>query len=350
MQITIVGAGLVGRLLAWQLLERGCQVQLVDKDQGEAEQSAAHVAAAMLAPFTELLDADEPEVYHQGFAGIALWQAWQQQLAQSFDLRTQGSLVVAHRQDGGDYQHFMQRLRRDNTLDQNLAVALNQSELEKLEPDLAQHFQKAIFLQGEGCLDNRALLPLLKQRILTLGGQWRTATAIGAVQAADYPNTDFVLDCRGYGARSDLNNLRGVRGEVLRVYAPEVNISRPVRLMHPRYKLYLVPRSNHHYVIGATQIESNDESEVTVRSSLELLSALYTLHSGFAEAKVLEMQARCRPAFSDNMPLIIRNSNVLHINGLYRHGYLLAPAVVSETLAQLGFAVEHRWQDIVRDK
>lgn len=349
MKITVIGAGLLGRLLAWQLLEHGCQVQLIDKDHGEAKQSAAYVAAAMLAPFTELLDADEPEIYHQGFAGISLWQAWQQQLGQSFDLRTQGSLVVAHRQDGGDYQHFMQRLRRDKTLDQNLALALNQGELEKLEPELAHYFQKAIYLQGEGCLDNRNLLPLLKQRILALGGQWQTATAVSTIQANDYPKSDFILDCRGYGARSDLSNLRGVRGEVIRVYAPEVNISRPVRLMHPRYKLYIVPRPNHHYVIGATQIESNDESEVTVRSSLELLSALYTLHSGFAEAKVLEMQARCRPAFSDNMPLIIRNNHVLHINGLYRHGYLLAPAVISETLAQLGFEVEHRWQDIVRN-
>lgn len=348
MKITLIGAGLLGRLLAWQLLERGCQVKLIDKDQGHGEQSAAYVAAAMLAPFTELLDADEAEVYTQGFAGIALWQQWQQALEADFDLRTSGSLVVAHRQDGGDYQHFIQRLRRDKTLDQHLAQNIHQHELAKLEPELAEHFNKAIYLQGEGCLDNRALLPILKQRILALGGRWQTTSAIEHIKASDFPEADYILDCRGYGARSDIKNLRGVRGEVLRVYAPEVNISRPVRLMHPRYKLYLVPRPNHHYVIGATQIESNDESEVTVRSSLELLSALYTLHSGFAEAKVLEMQARCRPAFSDNMPLLKRNHNILHINGLYRHGYLLAPAVVCETLAQLGFPSSLRWPEIVR--
>ena len=50
--------------------------------------------------------------------------------------------------------------------------------------------------------------------------------------------------------------LRPVRGEVIRVYAPEVEFSLPVRLMHPRYKLYIAPKINHEYVIGATEIES----------------------------------------------------------------------------------------------
>lgn len=346
MNISIIGAGLTGRLLAWQLLEQGAAVTLIDKDHGNAEQSAAFVAAAMLAPFTELLDADEPAIYQQGFAGIEIWQAWQKQLGADFDLRTDGSLVVAHRQDSGNYQHFMQRLSKDKTVEQERVQELSLQELKQIEPELAANFNKACFLQGEGCLDNRALLPLLKDKILALGGQLISDKAVSAINETDFPAADFILDCRGYGAREQLNNLRGVRGEVIRVHAPEVNISRPVRLMHPRYNLYIAPRANNHYVIGATQIESNDESAVTVRSSLELLSALYTLHTGFAEAKVLEMQARCRPAFADNMPRIIKNGKVLHINGLYRHGYLLAPAVVGEVLAQLGFAALVRWEAI----
>ena len=65
--------------------------------------------------------------------------------------------------------------------------------------------------------------------------------------AAQY---DWVIDCRGYGAKAAWNRpsesqLRGIRGEVARVYAPEVELSRPVRLLHPRYPLYIAPKENH---------------------------------------------------------------------------------------------------------
>ena len=138
------------------------------------------------------------------------------------------------------------------------------------------------------------------------------------------------------GAKNQLANLRGVRGEVLWVHAPEVNLKRPVRLMHPRYKLYISPRSGNRYVIGATEIESESMQPVTVRSSLELMSALYSVHSGFAEATVLHAYAHCRPAMPDNLPIIHCEEGLLMVNGLYRHGYLLSPHVVESALAMMG--------------
>jgi len=179
---------------------------------------------------------------------------------------------------------------------------------------------------------------------------WHTQSLHTTLDIQTFSAFDHIIDSRGFGASGDIKGLRGVRGEVIRVHAPEVNISRPVRLMHPRYKLYISPRPNHVYVIGATQIESEDEGHVTVRSSLELLSALYAVHTGFAEARIIEQEARCRPAFSDNLPQITQQAKVLEINGLFRHGYLLAPAVIGQALQMLGLDTALVWPEIALNK
>src|SRR5690606_7008687 len=100
-------------------------------------------------------------------------------------------------------------------------------------------------------------------------------------------------------------------------------------------KLYISPRPDHRYVIGATEIESDSMAPVTVRSSLELLSALYTVHGGFAEATVEHSFAHCRPAMPDNLPVVDYHPGLLRVNGLYRHGYVLAPSVVEGALSRL---------------
>ena len=105
--------------------------------------------------------------------------------------------------------------------------------------------------------------------------------------------------------------------------------------MHPRYPLYIVPKGNGQYVIGATEIESDHDKPVTVRSALELLSAAYSVHSGFGEGEILSMQAGLRPTLDDNEPHIFVKPGLMQINGLYRHGFLLAPYLINKSLALL---------------
>ena len=78
-------------------------------------------------------------------------------------------------------------------------------------------------------------------------------------------------------------------------------------------------------MIGATMLESADKGGVSVRSAIELLSAAYALHPAFGEAEILEMRADVRPAFPDNEPRIVERGGRIYVNGLYRHGFLLAP-------------------------
>ena len=95
-----------------------------------------------------------------------------------------------------------------------------------------------------------------------------------------------------------------MRGERLLVRAPDITLTRPVRLLHPRHPLYVVPWGEGRYMLGATVIESDDTRPITVRSALELLGMAYALHPAFGEAEILQ-GAGVRPAFADNVPQIV---------------------------------------------
>lgn len=351
MKIGIVGAGLLGRLMAWRLLRQGHEVHLFDRDSAAAEQSAAKVAAAMIAPFSEVVNC-EREVFDWGLQALTRWPQLLRELHSESHrevyFQHRGSVVVAHPQDQAYLDHFNQMLRSrvpDREADYQF---LDQQALAQLEPSLAGPFRSATFLQQEACLDNWGLLDTLSHAITALGGEWLQQQEITAVlprqiATADQQWTfDQVIDCRGVGARVDHHDLRGVRGEVLWVRAPEVNLSRPVRLMHPRYQLYIAPKPDQRYVIGATEIESDSMRPITVRSSLELQSALYSVDRGFAEASIEKAYANCRPAFADNLPRIENQPGLMHINGLYRHGYLLSPVVIDAAMAALAGDTSHR--------
>ena len=215
---------------------------------------------------------------------------------------------------------------------------LDRRELTQLEPDLEQH-AKAFFIPQEGQVDAQRFMQassdyLLAHPMVT----WHQETKVdevkeeGIVVENALQTFDWIFDARGLGASEQVKNLRGVRGEVIWLDAPEVKITRPTRMLHPRYKIYIVPRPNDRYIIGATEIESEDKSPMSVRSSLELLSAVYSMHSGFAEARIVNMVTNCRPTLRDNLPNIEQGKRMTRVNGLYRHGYLLAPAIVEQAL------------------
>ena len=131
---------------------------------------------------------------------------------------------------------------------------------------------------------------------------------------------------RGLGARDALPALRGVKGEMALLRSTDIRLSRPVRLLHPRYPLYVVPRADGVFMLGATQIESDDRRK-SARSVLELLSAAYALHPAFGDAELVEIGVDARPAFPDNLPRLTRRGETIYVNGLFRHGFLLAPAL-----------------------
>lgn len=328
--IAVVGFGLAGRLAALELSKLH-HVTVFEADDEQTPNSAGKVAAAMLAPLAESVLC-EADLALMGLDSMKRWPEIVSELEGDVFFQQQGTLVVAHQQDKGDLQSFTQRIK---PIAGHSAQALNAQQIAQLEPELANRFNQGLFLPCEGQIDNQAFyqasFTMLNKRKVKCVFNQRVTIKNGEINNRPF---DYIIDCRGLGAKSD-KPLRGVRGEVARLYAPEVNLTRPVRLMHPRYPIYIAPKPNHEYVIGATEIESQDSGAATVRSTLELLSAAYTVHSGFAEARLLNIQTGLRPAFSDNRPEVSQVGNVISINGLYRHGYMLAPALVAQVVSRI---------------
>jgi glycine oxidase len=333
----ILGAGLMGRLLAVALARAGCRVELFDAGGPQADGSAARVAAAMLAPLAESAVAP-PSIVRMGHYGLTRWPELLGELAQPVFFQREGTLVLWHRQDAAEAARLARMLARTGELVPEVAVmkTVDAAGIALLEPALGRRFAQGLFLPQEGQLDNRELLASLLATLEALPNvklHWHAPRSLDDFQPGE---GERLIDCRGLGARPQWNSLRGVRGEVIRVHAPEVALTRPMRVVHPRYPLYVVPKPNQVFVIGATEIESEDMSPASVRSTLELLSAAYAVHSGFAEARILEIATQCRPALPDNLPAFSQpRARVMQINGLYRHGFMIAPVMLDVALELL---------------
>ena len=336
MHIGIAGVGLVGRVLALNLLRQGHILTLFDEDTAYGDNAAGMTAAGMLAVFAELESA-ESVIFEHGKRSIALWPALLEQIGIADAYQQEGSIITAHPQDYSELDHFIETLK--SKVDEASEIQLlDRRELTQLEPDMEQH-AKAFFIPQEGQVDAQRFMKASSDYLLSHPDvTWEESVKVMDVSVGsifvenEVKKFDWVFDARGLGASEQVEHLRGVRGEVFWLDAPEVNITRPTRMLHPRYKIYIVPRPNNRYIIGATEIESEDKSPMSVRSSLELLSAVYSMHSGFAEARIVNMVTNCRPTLKDNLPAITQDKRLTRINGLYRHGYLLAPAVVEEAL------------------
>jgi len=313
--INIIGAGIAGTWQALLFARAGYDVTLHERGDAAMMQATSHWAGGMLAPWCER-EASEPVIARLGIRSLDLWR---DHLPET---QFNGSLVVAHPRDRSDFERFA-KLTTDHD-------RLDASSIASLEPSLDGRFREALFFAGEGHVEPRTVLPKLHAKLAETGASIRfNADCDPDTLARD---NAVVIDCRGLSARDRHPDLRGVKGEMVIVETPEVQLSRPVRLIHPRWPLYIIPRDGNRFMIGATSIEAEDTG-VSVRSALELLTAAYAVHPAFAEARIVEIGAGLRPAFPDNLPRIAIDKTRISVNGLYRHGFLLAPALAELTLA-----------------
>lgn len=301
---TILGGGVCGLAMASELSARGAQVTVIDPKGAPGDHACSWWAGGMLAPDCEGVSA-EPQIVRQGRKAAAWWET------HGATVHHEGTIVVALGRDQSDLATFARRAPT--------ATTLSKTQIATAEPHLAERYSKALFLADEGHLNPRATLTALHERLSQNG------VGFGGDIAGQ------VIDCRGLAARDTLADLRGVKGEMLVVRCPDMTLSRPVRLLHPRFPLYIVPRGDGVFMLGATQIETGERTRATLRSVMELMNAAYALHPAFGEAELLEIGVDARPAFPDNQPRIRRIGDVIYANGLFRHGFLLAPAVAQMT-------------------
>lgn len=349
MNVAIVGAGVLGRLLALMLPDE-IELTIIDSQFSTPEKTTGFVSAGMLCPLGEIVHSAD-EVVALGQHSLTLWpkilQRLQQQLAPSAPVffQRQGSIMVAFKEDQGYYQQLHTDLSHKTAHLIDQLEWLDQSALHALEPSLFR-FQQGVHLKPEAQLCNRTFIwqteRFLKNRAHCIEQH------IGREDLQQLERDfDVVVDVRGSDVlqqpQSEFKQLRGVRGEIMRLRSKEVHITRPVRIVHPKQSLYIVPKPNQEFVIGATEVETHSKHAMTVRSSLELLSVLYAVHPAFAEAEVLEQSVGIRAAYPDHAPRIEYLGRRLVCNGLYRHGWLIGPALVLGMLEAIG--VKHALPD-----
>lgn len=306
--ILVVGAGIFGLWQAFSLARAGYRVRLIEAARDPFARSSSRWAGAMIAPECEAEGAPH-SVRDLGREGLRLWREAYPGTVSN------GTLVVAHARDAGDLARFA------NMTEGHAAVA--GPRIADLEPSLAGRFERGLYFESEAHVDAQKAMSWLADQLRLLG------VDIEFDRRWDGTAEDVAIDCRGIGAHEDLPSLRGVRGERVLIQTGDVSLSRPVRLLHPRQPIYVVPQGDGRFVVGATVIEREDDGPMSLRSALDLLGSAYALHPAFGEASVLEMGAGVRPAFSDNVPRIIveDSGRVIRVNGAYRHGFLLAPVL-----------------------
>jgi len=329
--IRVVGAGITGLWQALLLARAGYGVQLVERSDEGAPflAGASRFAGAMLAPDCEA-EAAPRLVRDLGRGAVATWRAVYPALSE------RGSLVVAGVRDRGDLARFGAMTERHQTLGRTALAAL--------EPSLAGNFDCALYFSEEAHMAAPDALVALLESVRAAGVRVRFGCD-GFGSGGDLGPADLVIDARGFEAAPDIARLRGVRGERAIVRAREVKLTRPVRLLHPRVPLYIVPWPDARFMIGATVIESEESGPMTVRSALELLGAATAVHPGFAEAEILDLGAGVRPALADNIPraMVDADGRTIRVNGAYRHGFLLAPVLAEAVIQYLagGPAADH---------
>ncbi|MBU2862438.1 FAD-dependent oxidoreductase [Reinekea forsetii] len=337
MKVAVIGAGVVGRLTALSLLNQGTQVSLFEKSELTSNHNAAFVSAGMISPISESAHA-HPEVVDLGFKSLSLWPKILQRMAEYDPLgrdvyfRDDGSLVVASAHEQPGLQQFHNDIKSKLAARDVDIKPLTNAQLNNIEPDI-KNSHSAFLLQPEAQLCNRSFLTastrVLLEECHSISQQQLTLSKIKKLQ----DSFDYVVDCRGEGAidketiQQDIGPLRGVRGEVIRVHCPDVSLNRFIRVIHPRHPIYIVPKQNSTFVVGATEVESKSTHPITVRSTLELLNTLYSINPAFAEATILESHVGVRAAYLDNAPSVLKKGNLISANGLYRHGWLTGPAI-----------------------
>lgn len=313
-RIDVIGAGITGLWQALTLVERGHQVRLIERSETPFADAASRLAGAMLAPYCEAETAPRL-VRDLGLRAMAIWR-------EKLDcVEDSGTLVVAQPRDRAELNRFAARTEAHEQLDA--------ARIGELEPALNERYRAGLFYPDEACVVPERALAALQAALEAA----RVEMLFGVEGAGG--TADVTIDCRGLAARDELPGLRGVRGEMALIGTAEIALHRPVRLLHPRFPLYVVPWGGDTYMVGATVLESDDRGPVTLRSGLELLGLAYALHPAFGEARIIRLEADVRPAFSDNVPRIIVRGERIYVNGMYRHGYLTAPALAVLTAEYL---------------
>jgi len=309
MKIAVVGSGVMGLSAAHEVMRRGAGSLTLYED--KEHKPASRCAGGMLAPYAEAdsLDADLQQAALD--YSLNFWRKKTRALGTYF--ADNGTYIVAHPQD----EPYLKRFQ--SYLSQGCYETVQ-------EHPLSGRFASALYIKDEAHMNVQETLHAMRQSI--------EAEFKGTYDEAEAGQYELVIDCRGVHAKQA--SLRWIKGERLLLHAPDLKLQHCVRMMHPRYPLYIVPQGKDHYVVGATMIEDSKDEHFTLRSALEMMTAFSSLGTQVLESNIVNMETGFRPAYPSQRPAVKRQGNIVSCNGLYRHGFLLAPLMAKEVFQPTG--------------
>jgi glycine oxidase len=337
--IVVIGAGLIGLGVAYELARRGATVRVLDES--EPGRGASWAGAGMLAPYTEAPEsppfaafcADSLARYPAFVAGLAADGGVDARL------RLDGLLEAAYDPAEAD------RLRKNVAALRARGVParwLERDEARMLEPALGATLLGASLCEAEGHVDNRRLGRALRAACEALGvrieaGAGRVAVEANArrvlgVRGPDgFTGADYVVNATGAWA-ADLEGLpeharvpvRPVKGQMLALAMPRGLVRRVLWVPGA----YLVPRDDGRLLIGATVEEARFDTRVTAKGIRDLLDAALAALPALGDLAVAETWAGLRPGSPDGLPFLGATDVAGYVvaTGHYRNGILLTPA------------------------
>ncbi|MBS1166968.1 MAG: thiO 2 [Proteobacteria bacterium] len=309
--VAIVGAGPMGLVTALMCARAGLKVAIYER-QSDFSGSPAWNSTGVLAPDCEA-DGADATIVDLGRRSVELWPTLIP------GLTTNGALVLGNR-------------RLPTALDDYSTFVLNyewvdEERIAALEPSLAGVYSRGMYFPQAAHADPRTLFTGLKD-VLEAGGIRIRFDWIGTIESLQ---AERIVDTRGLGARDRFPELRAVTAEMAQVRSHKIELTRPIRLLHNRHALYVTPRGQGVYVIGATTID-DDRSGVSVRSAGELMTHAVSLLPAFADAEVMELRSGLMPVLMNGVPKVQVGDRVIAVNGLFRYGWMVAPAIAEDLL------------------
>lgn len=338
----IVGAGVSGLSIGWQLARRGHQVVVLERN--HAGSGASTAAAGMLAPIAELKFAQD-NLTQLSLQSLELYPDFISELEHDaqiqVDYRTQGTLLIGIDRDDTEALNHTYQYQRQLGLQ---IERLSPDAARELEPGLSPNIHSALFCARDHQLDTRLLIKALTSAFLSAGGTLLENTEVSSVlcennqirgilttAGCDIMAQKVVLAAgawtRAIGglAAGVLPHIRPVKGQMLAVELGEPPLCTHV-LRAP--DAYLVPRSNGQLLIGSTMEEKGFDARMTAGAIFELLRGAWETLPGIYDSALLETWTGFRPVSLDGAPILGPSPEIKNLwfaLGHGRHGILLAP-------------------------
>ncbi len=346
MHALIIGGGVMGLSIGWQLARRRWDVEIFER--GSSGKEASWSAAGMLAPYSEI-EFEGDQHLQLGKKSLALYPQFLQELNEDaktdLSLEKQGTLYVGIDQDD---RAFLERLFNHQKRKDLLVEWLSGRDAREMEPLLSPRVSTAIWIHSETHIQNRKLLKSLKQAFQNQGGilhencsvkgLWEQDGYLKGLWTKEPVAGEFVINTAGAWADSirkeSLSSIYPNKGQILTLsMSKEVALAYMIRTP----KVYLVPKSDGSLRIGATSEEVGFDQKVTGGGVLQLLQAAFEVVPGIACMQFREAQAKLRPTSLNRMPCIeeTKLKGYFRAVGHGRAGILLAPYTAYEMVRKI---------------